>query len=57
LLIGIFVLYRSALVLLIGQSLLNLCEIEAIGCLFQKSFGRFFQNYFLNLHLCHARQV
>ncbi len=44
--VGVFVLYRGALVLLIRQILLSPGKIEAIGRLFQKSLGRFFQERF-----------
>jgi hypothetical protein len=27
------------------------CEFKAIACPFQKSLGRFFENFFVDLHL------
>ena len=51
LLVCIFELARGVLVLLLSHLVLTGSKIKAIACPFQKSLGRFFENYFVDLHL------
>src|ERR1700681_4605382 len=51
LLVCIFELGRGVLVLLLSHLVLTGSKIQPIACPFQKSLGRFFENYFVDLHL------